>query len=375
MIEALTLTDFRNHARTRIKSAGHRNIIITGGNGGGKTAVLEAVSMFGGNGGLRGATMAEVARDTGAGGFAVSAELADGTTLSVAWSAGDACRRARIDNDAAAISDCARYLRMVWITPREDRLFLDGASERRAFFDRLTASFAPAHAGRTARLAKLLSERAFALKNGSDHNWLCPIEKHLAETAVAVAGARVKYAGEINHELSKPESPEPKVANSATDSGSRLSAFVTLSGWLEDRLAAGIAAADAEREYLEYLANNRELIADKMSAEGAHKSDFGMFDSRLNKRASMASTGQQKMMMMGLIIAHARLIKTKTGMSPVILLDEAAAHLDAAARAKLFAELGDMSAQVWATGLERAVFGDVPDALFITCVNGTVVGH
>ena len=356
MIETLTLTDFRNHARTRIKTAGARNIIITGDNGGGKTAILEAVSMFGGNGSLRGAPMAEVARDNGAGGFAVSAELADGTALSIAWSSGDAYRRARIDNDAAAISDCARHLRMTWITPREDRLFLDGASDRRAFFDRLTASFDPAHAGRTARLAKLLSERAFALKNGSDDNWLAPIEKHLAETAVAVASARITYAGEMNHELG--------IGNSS---------LITLSGWLEDRLANSGAAADAEREYLEYLSANRELIADKMSAEGAHKSDFGMFDSCLNKQANMVSTGQQKMMLLALTCAHARLIKTKTGMSPIILLDEAAAHLDKDARARLFRELGEMSAQVWATGLERDVFGDVPDALFITCVNGTII--
>ena len=358
MIETLTLTDFRNHSSSRIKTGGARNIVIIGDNGSGKTAILEAVSMFAGNGSLRGATTIEIARDNGSGGFAISAELSDGTALSVTWKAGDAHRRARIDNDAAPLSDLARHLRLVWLTPREDRLFVDGAADRRAFFDRLCASFDATHSGRCARLAKLLAERAYALKNGSDDNWLNPIEKHLAATAVAVASLRVKYSGEINHELSKDENND--------------SSLITLSGWLEDRLSKGAAASDVEKEYLDYLANNRELIADKMNIDGAHKSDFGMFNSALNKPANMTSTGQQKLMLLSLMCAHARLIKTKTGTAPIILLDEVAAHLDKSARARLFAEFKNLDAQVWATGLDKGTFVSVSDALFITCANGTI---
>lgn len=352
MIETITLTDFRNHKSCRIQIHGRHNVIITGPNGAGKTAILEAVSMLSGDRGLRGAAMSDIARFGGNGGFSVFATLTDGGEISVNFSSGDTNRRARIDGDSATLADLAAQMRMVWLTPREDRLFIDNASERRAFFDRLAASFDASHIGRGARLSKLMSERAFALKNGGDKKWLDALDAQIAGIAVSVCDARIRYAGEINFFLA--------------DCG------VTVTGMLEQMLIDGAPAATVERNYLEYLHNARELIGDKMVIDGPHKSDFGVFNKKLNLPAALTSTGQQKMMLLDLILAHAKLLHTKIHCTPLILLDEAAAHLDATARARLFCELGASDAQVWATGLDANVFADVSDAVFVACMDGEI---
>ncbi len=351
MIETLTLTDFRNHCVGRVTTHGRRNIIITGPNGAGKTAILEAVSMLGGDRGLRGAPMGDVARFGVTTGFSVFANLTDETEIAVFYPGGDANRRAKIDGDAASLSDLSARVRVVWLTPREDRLFVDAASDRRAFFDRLTASFDAAHGGRVARLSKLMSERAFALKRGADGHWLDAIDTQIAGTAVAVAAARIRYAGEINYFLKN--------------------CAVSVIGQVEEQVMTSTAAA-AEQAYLTYLHENRELVGDKMVLDGPHKSDFGVFNTVLKLPAHLTSTGQQKGVLIDLILAHAKLVHTKTGARPLILLDEAAAHLDADARARLFRELGDAHAQVWATGLDAAIFRDVPDAAFVACNDGMI---
>ncbi len=352
MIKTITLTDFRNHCASRINAGGVRNIIITGPNGAGKTAVIEAISILSGDRGMRGAAMGDVARFDGNGGFAIFAIMHDDTEISVTFNPGDANRRAKIDGDNATLGDLASRMRVVWLSPREDRLFVDSASERRAFFDRLTASFDSGHGGRVARLAKLMSERAFALRTGRDGYWMDAIDVQIAGIAIAVADARIKYAGELNYFL-----PD---------------AAVSVTGIVEQMLIDGANAADAERRYLEYLKNNRDLVGDKMILDGPHRSDFGVFNRKLNLPAHLTSTGQQKTVLIDLILAHAKLVHAKTSRNLIILLDEAAAHLDAAARARLFAELNDANAQVWATGLDPDVFADVPGAAFVTCVNGEI---
>ncbi len=344
MINSLTLTDFRNHTHSRIKTGGHKNIIITGPNGSGKTAVLEALSMLGGDKGLRGAGLPDIARFTSMAGFSAFASLADDTEISISWRPGDSNRRVTVDGDSAPINSLGQHLRIVWITPREDRLFLDSVSDRRSFFDRLVSGFDPVHLGRTAKLGKLLSERAFALKSGANKNWLDAIDKQIAGTAVSVACARVAYSAEINYFLEN--------------------CAVSITGLLE---AKQIAASDQEREYFEYLVKNRELTSDKMQIDGAHKSDFGVQSHAHGLAAGLLSTGQQKSVLLDLILAHARLINEKTGKTPIILLDEAAAHLDSRAREKLFSDLGAARAQVWATGIESEIFAGVPDSVFINC--------
>ncbi len=352
MINSLSLTDFRNHVMGRVVTYGRHNIIITGPNGAGKTAILEALSMLGGERGMRGAQMCDIARFDGNGGFYAFAELNDATEISVQFVGGDTNRRAKIDGESAPLSDLAKHIRIVWLTPREDRLFVDSASERRAFFDRLTTSFDATHAGRNAKLSKLLSERAYALKTGADVHWLNALDEQIAGTAIAIAVARIQYAGEINYFLKR--------------------CAVSVSGWIEKMLIGGASAGDAERAYMEYLKNNRVLIGDKMVLDGAHKSDFTVFNNELKLPAHLTSTGQQKTVLIDLILAHAKLIHTKTAKRVIILLDEAAAHLDTNARAQLFRELESADAQVWATGLDPNVFKDVPDAVFVTCQNGEI---
>lgn len=336
----------------RVLTHGRRNVIITGPNGAGKTAILEAVSMLAGERGMRGAGMGDIARFGGNGGFSVFADLENDTQISVDFVGGDANRRAKVDGEAAPLAELARHIRIVWLSPREDRLFVDSTSDRRAFFDRLATSFDTSHAGRTAKLAKLLSERAFALKTCADKNWLDALDTQIAGVAVAIAAGRIQYAGEINYFLSR--------------------CAVSVAGMIEQMIIDGMSAGDAERAYLEYLKNNRELCGDKMVLDGPHKSDFGVFNKELNLPAHLTSTGQQKTVLIELILAHAKLIHTKTKQRPLILLDEAVAHLDKMARANMFRELGLADAQVWATGLEQEIFQDVEDAVFVTCQNGEI---
>ncbi|MDR0727203.1 MAG: AAA family ATPase [Rickettsiales bacterium] len=352
MITTLTLTDFRNHVTSRILTGGKNNIIITGPNGSGKTAILEAISMLGGDRGLRAAPMTDVARFNAAGGFSVFANLADATDLSVYFNPEDSNRRVRINGDNASLSELASHLRIIWITPKEDRLFVESASDRRTFFDRVVSSFDHVHSGRVAKLSKLLSERGFALKSRADANWLNALEIQIAGTAVAIAATRIRYAGELNYFLEN--------------------CAVSVSGWIESLLLNG-TAADAEASYLEYLAANRELQGDKMVINGAHKSDFGVYNKLLKLSANLTSTGQQKAVLVDLILAHAKLVREKTGKTPLVLLDEAAAHLDISARKRMFEELGKSGAQVWATGLEKDVFADVPNVTFVACADGRIL--
>ena len=352
MIETLTLTNFRNHSMCRIVTHGRRNIIITGPNGAGKTAILEAVSMLSGERGMRGAQMGDIARFGGDGNFSVHAVLDDDTEISVTFNGGDVNRRARIDGVQSTFTDLAARMRIVWLTPREDRIFVDTAAARRAFFDRLTSNFDASHSGRVAHMAKLLSERAIALKRGQDVRWIDALDVQIAAVAVAIATARIQYAGELNYFLE--------------------SAAVSTDGMVERMLIDGARPVDAENRYMEYLQQNRELVGDKMVLDGPHKSDFGVFNHALNLPADITSTGQQKSVLIDLILAHAKLIHTKTAMTPIVLLDEAVAHLDASARTRVFGELESAAAQVWATGLNSDVFADVKNAAFVACTDGQI---
>ncbi len=351
MINQIIITNFRNHTCSRIKTDNCKNIIITGQNGAGKTAILEAISLLGGERGLRGADVQMLSNFNGNGGFSVFATTQDDTDICVFLNSGEINKHAKIDNENATLSDLAKNLRIVWLTPKEDRIFMESASERRAFFDRLIASFEPAHIGRITRFNKLLSERAGALKACADNTWLDALDKQIAATAVAIGAGRIRYLSEINYFF---------------ENGA-----ISIDGTLE-KLIIENSATNAENVYFTYLQQNRELTGDKMVVDGAHKSDFGVFNKILNLPANITSTGQQKSILIDLILAHAKLIRIKTGQKPIILLDEAAAHLDNEARIRLFKELNESDAQVWATGLDINIFQDIPDSVFVTCKDGMI---
>jgi DNA replication and repair protein RecF len=189
------------------------------------------------------------------------------------------------------------------------------------------------------------------LKTNPDDRWLDALDTQIADTAVAVAAARIAYAGELNYFL---------------ENGA-----VSISGQLESWIMHDGAGMAAEK-YRNYLTENRVLTGDKMVLDGAHKSDFLVLNRTLNLPAHLTSTGQQKLLLIDIILGHAKLIHAKIGKTPIVLLDEAAAHLDASARAKMFADLADARACVWVAGLERDVFADVPDAAFVSCHGGEI---
>ena len=351
MINQITITDFRNHASSRIKVGDAQNIIITGLNGAGKTAILEAISLLSGERGLRGVETKTLARFNGTGGFSVFATLMDDSDICVFLNQDENHRHARIDNENVNLNELAKKLRIVWLTPREDRIFTESASDRRVFFDHLVSNFEPSHIGRLARLNKLLSERAGAIKSGADNKWLDAIDSQIAANAVAIGADRIRYAAEINYFFKH---------------GS-----VSVDGMVE-KLIIENTSVNAEKKYFEYLQQNRFLVGDKMTIDGVHKSDFGVFNNVLKLPANITSTGQQKSILIDLILAHAKLIYIKTGKNPLILLDEAAAHLDEKACQKLFSELNDVHAQVWATGIDMHVFRDISDAVFVTCQDGKI---
>lgn len=351
MIKQITITNFRNHKSSRINIQDYKNVIITGLNGAGKTAILEAISLLSGERGLRGVETQVMARFDGDGGFSVFATTFDESDICVFLNPGETNKRVKIDNENSSSAELAKRLRIVWLTPREDRIFTESVSDRRAFFDHLVASFEPSHLGRITRLNKLLSERTGILKSGGDKNWLDILDKQIASTAIAIGASRIRYAAEINYFF---------------ETGA-----VSVDGQIE-KLILENTLTNAENIYFEYLTKNRELTGDKMVIDGAHKSDFGVFNKLLNLPANITSTGQQKSILIDLILAHAKLIHIKTNQKPLILLDEAAAHLDNMAREKLFAELNKSDAQVWATGLDESVFKNIPNAVFVTCQNGEI---
>ncbi|MDR0449184.1 MAG: AAA family ATPase [Rickettsiales bacterium] len=359
MIASLTLTNFRNHKSTRIKTMGAKHIVLFGANGSGKTNIIEAISLLAPGAGLRRAELSDFQTFESGAGFGVHAELESGDTAATA-AAIDAPRRAiKINGQDSSLAELLKIIKPVWITPREDGLFYGGASDRRAFFDHLIAGFSPSHAGRVSRLAKLTAERAAALRGGAEDGWLSAIEENLMQTASSVAAERVKYCAELNHFF-------------GAESGFGKNALAP-SGWLEDRIAAGEPISKIETDYARYLSENRILVADRQIMDGPHKSDFKVLSVDMNRPAHLCSTGQQKMILLSLALSHARLIAAIFGAAPVILLDEVAAHLDKDTRAKLLAEFAKIEAQIWMTGTSASSFGGLPGAAFIEIGNGRVM--
>ena len=372
-ISRVTLSDFRCYGALRLAPEPGL-VVLTGANGAGKTNLLEALSLLCPGRGLRGARLADISRrrESAAGGhdgaareWAVAAEFATPhgpLSVGVGWAAADGERRTvRIDSQTARSQTAlSEHVSMVWLTPAMDRLFLEASSGRRRFLDRLVYAFDPAHAGRIQAYDKARRERTRLLRETrGDDTWLGALERNMAERAVAIAAARLDLVARLKRALDEETGsfPHPEIA---------------VHGVIEDSLDAR-PALDVEESYRDALGKARAEDRDSGTSEGVHRSDLFARLSADGPPAEQASTGEQKAILISLILAHGRLLARLKGRVPVLLLDEIAAHLDQSRRAALFEAIHDLGAQTWLTGTDASLFAPLEgSAQFYAVVNGQI---
>jgi DNA replication and repair protein RecF len=376
-IRRLTLTNFRSYRAAQLSLDLAGPVVLTGVNGAGKTNLIEAISMLAPGRGLHRATMDELAFSEGDGSWAVSAEIEGMLGLSTLGTgidlpAGDDAatnRKCRIDREnVGSATAFADHLRVVWLTPSMDPLFNGPASERRRFLDRLVLAVDAQHSGRVNALERSLRSRNRLLEDGrSDPHWLDAIEHETAEVAVAVAAARAETVGRLSAALNATRDNEQSLAPAFALPD------IALDGWME-RMLPDHSALDIEDRYRELLKQNRARdAAAGRTLDGPHRSDFLVTHAGKGIPAAEASTGEQKALLIRLVLAHARLIKEMTGYAPVMLLDEVVAHLDPLRRAALYDALSALGVQVWMTGADPAAFGDIAGrAAMFEVRNGSV---
>ena len=356
-VTRLVLTDFRNYREARL-TLGTASVVLTGPNGAGKTNLLEAVSFLAPGRGLRGAKLTEIDRrqraDCGGSsrGWAVAAVVATrrgtlriGTGHDVGLQPTGERRIVRIDGEPArGQAVLGERLGVVWLTPSMDRLFLEGPSGRRRFLDRLVLGLDPAHASHVAAYEQALRERSRLLRDGpADSAWFAALEKVMAERGVAVAAARRDAVQQLDRVCAEAEGPFPRA---------RLRLVGTVEDWLE-----AMPALAAETKLASALAANRQADAQAGGALiGPHRSDLAVALADKDIAAELASTGEQKALLISILLAHAGLQRAVRGEPPLLLLDEIAAHLDASRRAALFDALLRLDSQTWLTGTDEALF-------------------
>lgn len=356
----LNLSNFRSY-RTTTLVAGEQPVVLVGPNGAGKTNLIEAISFLTPGRGLRRATLDEVAFAEGDGSWAVSAEI-EGTlglaTLGTgieAPQAGETTggRRYRIDREpAGSAADFADHLRIVWLTPAMDGLFSGPAAERRRLLDRLVLAVDPRHSSRVSALERSLRSRNRLLENPNpDPHWLDAVEHETAELAVAVAALRSETMTRLQTAL-------------AAGRGAATAfpfAEIKLTGWMENALLSE-AASEIEQRYRDVLRNGRSRdAAAGRTLDGPHLTDLDVTYGPKGIPAADASTGEQKAILIRLVLAHSGLIADMTGHAPLLLLDEVSAHLDPARRRALYDALAELGAQVWMTGADPQAFDDIVD--------------
>jgi DNA replication and repair protein RecF len=358
-IRRLTLTNFRSYHAAQVALDRAGPVVLTGANGAGKTNLIEAISLLAPGRGLRRATMEELAFTEGDGAWAVSAEIEGMLGLATlgtgieppANDEATPARRCRIDRESVGSATAfADHLRVVWLTPAMDPLFNGPASERRRFLDRLVLAVDAQHSSRVAALERSLRSRNRLLEDSpGDSHWLDAIEHETAEVAVAVAAGRAETVTRLSATLAAARAQAPEFPQ----------AEIELQGWME-QLLPNHSAIEIEDRYRTLLKDNRARdAAAGRTLDGPHLSDLAVRHASKNIPAADASTGEQKALLIRLVLAHAGLIKQMTGFAPLLLLDEVVAHLDPARRAALYDALSSLGAQVWMTGADPAAFGDI----------------
>jgi DNA replication and repair protein RecF len=350
----LSLTDFRSYAHADLALDG-RPVWLAGPNGAGKTNLLEAVSLLIPGRGLRGAGLAEVGRrmpgETVGRAWAVSVVIGsagDELRIGTGVEQPGALRRVvRVEGEPAPPGRLAEHLRQVWLTPAQDRLFLEGASDRRRFLDRLVFAAEPPHAAHVAAYEKALRERMKLLTEGpADPAWLGALEARLASAGALMAAARARTLAALAAEIStRGERPFPQARLALTGDWERLAAEGAELDDIEERLARALAAG-----------RDRDAAAGR-ALTGPHRGDLSVVHAEKDRPAAECSTGEQKALILNLVLAQAaRLARMAEAPSPILLLDEVAAHLDARRRTALFDEVEALGLQAFLTGTDEMLF-------------------
>ena len=337
-VSRLALTDFRSYASASIEP-GSGFVLLFGENGAGKTNLLEAVSMLAPGRGLRGAALSDMARQGGSGGWAVAAKLGDVDIGTGTLASAPERRQVRINGASASVNSLSEWLSVLWLTPAMDRLFTGSAGERRRFLDRLVLALEPAHAHHSNRYDaatrarnKLLSDERW------DETWLASLEAAMVEHGSSIAEARARAVTALDERLSA--APEDEFASAA----------IALEGWDSSDLASSLSS------------NRQRDAAAGRATEGPHRQDLVVLHRAKRMPAASCSTGEQKALLLGLVLAHADLVTDRRGEPPILLLDEVAAHLDPKRRAALFARL-EGRGQVWMTATEASLFDGIEAAI------------
>jgi DNA replication and repair protein RecF len=336
-VTRLSLTDFRSYASATIEP-GAGFVLLFGENGAGKTNLLEAVSMLTPGRGLRGAALSQMARQDGSGAWAAAAKLGEieigtGTQASVPER-----RQVRVNGVPASVNSLSEWLGILWLTPAMDRLFTGSAGDRRRFLDRLVLALEPAHAHHASRYEAAMRSRTKLLAGATwDDSWLASLELAMADHGVELAAARTRTVAALDERLAS--APDDAFASAA----------IALEGWDGGNLAAALQA------------NRQRDSAAGRATEGPHRQDLAVLHRAKRMPAAQSSTGEQKALLLGLVLAHSELVSEKRGEPPILLLDEVAAHLDPVRRAALFARL-EGRGQVWMTATEAALFEGIGDA-------------
>ena len=370
-VSRLTLTDFRSYAAATIEP-GPGFVLLFGENGAGQTNLLEAVSMLTPGRGLRGSPLSEMARRGGSRAWAVAASLTlphdgggrgggDGRDVSAfsgtsphpnpspsrggaiqigtgTQPSGPERRQVRVNGAAASVNSLSEWLSILWLTPAMDRLFTGSAGDRRRFLDRLVLALEPAHAHHSSRYeAAMRSRNKLLAEEGWDESWLASLEAAMAEHGTQIAEARVRTVTALDARLAA--APDDEFAR----------ASIALEGWDGSDIAAAL-----------HSNRSRDAAAGR-TTEGPHRQDLAVTHRAKQMPAAQSSTGEQKALLLGLVLAHADLVADRRGEPPLLLLDEVAAHLDPKRRAALFARL-EGRGQVWMTATEAALFDGIATA-------------
>jgi len=368
-VEELKLTDFRNYASARL-ALGPEPVVLVGDNGSGKTNLLEAVSLLGPGHGLRARPYSELCRKDGAGGFAVAAKIVSpqgkveiGTGLAAGSREESSGRTVRIGGKEQSAGALGDYVKLVWLIPAMDGLFTGPASERRRFLDRLVLAIDPKMRSPLGRYDRAMRQRnrLFQMREGS-RALFESLEEQMAEAGVAIAASRLDALHRLvtlierTREARGEDAPFPY-------------ARLALEGRLEDAIGTS-SATEVEDEFRRILSEGRERDrAAARALEGPHLSDLIVVHGPKNAPAEHCSSGEQKALLIGLILAKAELIKDIEGSPPLVLLDEVAAHLDEARRTALFGEILRLCAQAWMTGTDRDLFTPMAQDAQILAVN------